>query len=186
MTAWHIGTKILKFSKFWSRHNVVSRSWTMRELFVNSSWICRDNAGGCVPVRVRQRLSRNSTNSSRTTHVEFTSSSYMIHDRVANFCTTHTATCTSRIAGASSSWLVYALLEQFAHGTTSSQIICDEFTCSSRLLRDSGARVVAGAYIGVLSFHCMQYRHVLAFLSFTVPFEGRKTRFYTIPTGNRM
>ena len=69
---------------------------------------------------------------------------------VTNFCTTHTATCTSRIAGASSSWLVYALLEQFAHGTTSSQVICDEFTYSSRLLRDSGARVGAGAYIGVL------------------------------------
>ena len=27
---------------------------------------------------------------------------------------------------------------------------CDEFTISSRLLRDSGARVCAGAYIGVL------------------------------------
>ena len=103
-------------------------------------------------MRTRQRLSRNSTNSSRTTHVEFTSSSYIVHDRVANFCTTHTATCrpTSRIAGASSSWLVYALLEQFAHGTTSSQVFCDEFTCSSRPLRDSGARVGAGAYIGVL------------------------------------
>ena len=68
---------------------------------------------------------------------------------VTYFCTTHTATCTSRIAGASSSWLDYALLEQFAHGT-SSQVICDEFTYSSRLLRDSGARVGAGAYIGVL------------------------------------
>ena len=122
----------------------------MRELFVNSYWTCRDNGGGCVPVRARQRLSRNSTNSSRPTHVEFTSSSYIVHDRVANFCTTHTVTCISRIAGASGSRLVYALLEQFAHCTTSSQVICDEFTCSSRLLRNSGARVGAGAYIGVL------------------------------------
>ena len=117
----------------------------MRELFVNSSRTYRDNAGRCVPVRARPRLSRNSTNSSRTAHVEFTSSSYIVHDWIAEYFPTHTATCTSRIAGTIISWLVYALLEQFAHDTTSSQVICDEFTSSSRLLRDSGARVGAGA-----------------------------------------
>ena len=91
------------------------------------------------------------TKSSRTAHVEFTSSSYIVHDRVANFFPAHTATCASRIAGTISSWLVYALLEQFAHDTTSLQVIYDDFTSSSRLLRDSGARVGAGAYIGVLN-----------------------------------
>ena len=120
----------------------------MRELFAISSWTCRGNAGGCVPVRARPRLSRNSTNSSRTAHVEFTSSSYRVHDRVAKFFPTHTDKCTSRIAGTISSWIVYALLEQFAHDTTSSQVICDEFTSSSRHLRDSNASLTLARFCG--------------------------------------
>ena len=42
----------------------------MRKLYVNSSGRC----GGCVAVSAMPRLSRTAMNSSRTTHVEFTSS----------------------------------------------------------------------------------------------------------------
>jgi hypothetical protein len=76
------------------------------------------------------------TNSSRTAHVEYT----VVHElvRVAAWpcLPTDTVMCTSRIDGTSSLRLVYALHEQFAHGTS-----------SSRLLRDSGARVGVGVYI---------------------------------------
>ena len=99
------------------------------------------------------RLSRTATNSSRTVHVEFTSSLRHVHElvRVAAwpYLPTDTVMCTSRIDGTSSSRLVYALHEQFAHGMSRSRRVHEQFTNSLRVLRDSGARVGAGVYIGL-------------------------------------
>ena len=48
MTSCKVGTRIFKYLKFWSWQNLAKGSWTMRKLFVNSSW-------QCVPVHVSAR-----------------------------------------------------------------------------------------------------------------------------------
>ena len=93
-----------------------------------------------MAVRAMARLSRTATNSSRTAHVEFTSSLRHVHElvRVAAwpYLPTDTVMCTSRIDGTSSSRLVYALHEQFAHGTSSSRRVHEQFANSSRAVHD--------------------------------------------------
>ena len=74
MTACHVVTRILKCLKFWSQQNLATGSWTMCKLFVNSS-------GWCMPVRTMPQLSQTAQNSSRTAHVQFTSSSQHVHEQ---------------------------------------------------------------------------------------------------------
>ena len=59
----------------------------MRKLFVNTSGRCgrmRASACQCVPVRAMPRLSRTTTDSSRTAYVKFTSSSRHVHEQFTN------------------------------------------------------------------------------------------------------
>ena len=104
----------------------------------------REDACQCVAVRAMPRLSRTATNSSRTAHVVFTNSSRHVHElvRVAAWpcLPTDTVTCTSRIDGTSSSRLVYALHEQFAHGTSSSRRVHEQFTTTARQWRSRRRR----------------------------------------------
>ena len=95
------------------------------------------------------------TKSSRTAHVEFTSSSRHVHElvRVAVWTCllTHMIKCSSRIDVTSYSRLVYAPHEQFVHDTSSSRRIHKQFMSRSRLLSHSCNRVDAAhqaLYVG--------------------------------------
>ena len=106
------------------------------------------------------------TKSSRTAHVEFTSSSRHVHElvRVAVWpcLLPHMITCTSRIDVTSYSRLVYAPHEQFVHDTSSSRRINKQFMSRSRLLSDSCNRVDAAhqaLYVGTRSKFCFKQRH---------------------------
>ena len=106
------------------------------------------------------------TKSSRTAHVEFTSSSRHVHElvRVAVWpcLLPHMITCTSRIDVTSYSRLVYAPHEQFVHDTSSSRRIHKQFMSRSRLLSDSCNRVDAAhqaLYVGTRSKFCFKQRH---------------------------
>ena len=109
------------------------------------------------------------TKSSRTAHVDFTSSSRHVHELVCvavwTCLLTHTVTCTSRIDVTSCSRLVYDPHEQFVHDTSSSRRIHELFMSRSRLLSDSYNRVGAAhqaLYVGTTSkFNLEQRRDVV-------------------------
>ena len=130
--------KILVTTEF--SDQVVNYARTVREFVVNSSWQCgimRANAHHVTIV----------TKSSRTAHVEFTSSSRHFHElvRVAVWpcLLTHAVTWTSRIDVTSCSRLVYTPHEQFVHDTSSSRRVHEQLMSRSQLLSDSCNRVGA-------------------------------------------
>ena len=149
--------KILVTTEFSDR--VVKYARTVREFVVDSSWQCgimRANAHHVTTV----------TKSSRTAHVEFTSSSRYVHELVCvavwPCLLTHMIACTSRVDVTSCSRLVYAPHEQFVHDTSSSRRIHKQFMSSSRLLSDSCNRVDAAhqaLYVGKRSKFCFKQRH---------------------------
>ena len=131
----------------------------MRELFVNSSW-------QCGIMRANAHHVTTFTKSSRTAHVEFTSSSRYVHELVCvavwPCLLTHMIACTSRVDVTSCSRLVYAPHEQFVHDTSSSRRIHKQLMSSSRLLSDSCNRVDAPhqtLYVGTRSKFCFKQRH---------------------------
>ena len=106
------------------------------------------------------------TKSSRTAHVDFTSSSRHVHELVCvavwTCLLTHTVTCTSRIDVTSCSRLVYDPHEQFVLDTSSSRRIHEQFMSRSRLLSDSCNRVGAAhqaLYVGTTSKFNLVQRH---------------------------
>ena len=106
------------------------------------------------------------TKSSRTAHVEFTSSSRyvqeLVHVAVWPCLLTHTVKCTSRIDVTCCSRLVYAPHEQFVHNTSSSRRVHEQLMRRSQLLSDSCNHVGAAhqtLYVGTTSKFSLEQRH---------------------------
>ena len=70
----------------WVGKNLATRSWTMYELLVNSTWAVRELF---VEFRDSRGLARTGTHPpalSRQVYDEFTNSLHIVHDLDANFC----------------------------------------------------------------------------------------------------